>query len=317
MSKEEEKPVAEGEAVEGGEAEEKEDEVVDVELQKEMKGIKIEDSDFGNVAKPKKKDKKEKESKDDKKGKKKKGQDFIDYANKNNIQINIEYEENKYVLKKTDDPKVDQTKGGVKPNDNRRGHNPRGGFRGGYRGRPQKRPFKFTSGNKFDVYNQRFPYQYSQGQNFQQHQIPALTEDKDILTYLESMFGEQNLNKDTYLRKKLSEKGTILVDDVVAYNDIKKNNIVAQKILDVIKESENLESVTENEKTYIQIKNFDKLNLLTMEQLYSNKKNRIKMYYPQPQQQIPFAGYNYINMQNNYIFPAQYMQPYIPYQDGK
>ena len=53
-----------------------------------MKNLKFDDSAFvkkdsGN----KKKDKKE-----DKKSKKNKGQDFLDYASKNNIQINIEYE---------------------------------------------------------------------------------------------------------------------------------------------------------------------------------------------------------------------------------
>ena len=115
-----------------------EEEVVDVELQKEMKGIKIEDSDFGNVTKTKKKEKKQKE---EKKSKKNKGQDFIDYANKNNIQINIEYEENKYQLKKAEDPKMDNRQG--KPNDNKRGHNNgKGGYRGGYRGRQQKRPYR-------------------------------------------------------------------------------------------------------------------------------------------------------------------------------
>lgn len=80
------------------EQKEEEEEPVDLELQKEMKGIKIVDSDFSNEPKGKKQNKKLKNPEDKKN--KKKGQDFLDYANKNNIQINIEYEENKYQLKK-------------------------------------------------------------------------------------------------------------------------------------------------------------------------------------------------------------------------
>ena len=83
--------------------EEQEEEPVDLELQKEMKGLKIEASDFAGEPKAKKQNKKSKNT-EDKKGKKK-GQDFLDYANKNNIQINIEYEENKYQLKKKEDQK--------------------------------------------------------------------------------------------------------------------------------------------------------------------------------------------------------------------
>ena len=80
------------------EQKEEEEEPVDVELQKEMKGLKIEDSDFTNEPKVKKSNKKVKNS--DVKKSKKKGEDFLDYANKNNIEIKIEYEENKFQLKK-------------------------------------------------------------------------------------------------------------------------------------------------------------------------------------------------------------------------
>ena len=83
---------------ENPEEEKEEEEPVDLELQKEMKGLKIKESDFQNEPKTKKSGKKSKNPEDKKI--KKKGQDFIDYANKNNIQINIEYEENKYQLKK-------------------------------------------------------------------------------------------------------------------------------------------------------------------------------------------------------------------------
>ena len=105
--------------------EEQEEEPVDLELQKEMKGLKIEASDFAGEPKAKKQNKKSKNT-EDKKGKKK-GQDFLDYANKNNIQINIEYEENKYQLKKKEDQKYGE-KGGNKSNENKKQFN-RGGYK--------------------------------------------------------------------------------------------------------------------------------------------------------------------------------------------
>ena len=280
---------------ENPEEEKEEEEPVDLELQKEMKGLKIVDSDFTNEPKTKKLNKKSK-NQEDKKGKKK-GQDFLDYANKNNIQINIEYEENKYQLKK----KEDQKSGDKKFNDNKRQFN-KGGFKND-KNNQQKRP-KFT-GNKFDNYNQRNPPQH----NYYQHPAPKLISDKDILEYLEKIFGEAHLNKDTYIRNRLKE-GKILVDDIVAYNDIKRNNISAQKIMEVIKDNQNLECVSEENKNYIKIKNFDKLNLIPLEQIIASKKaaRMQKMqFFPnmggQQPYPYPYNGYNnFINMQNNYYF---------------
>ena len=98
---EEPKEVQEGKNENPEEKEEEEEEPVDLELQKEMKGLTISDSDFKKEPKAKKTQKKPKDPTIKKN--KKKGQDFLDYANQNNIQINFEYEENKYQLKKTDD----------------------------------------------------------------------------------------------------------------------------------------------------------------------------------------------------------------------
>lgn len=276
--------------------ENEEEEVVDVELQKEMKGLRINENDFAKKEKNKKNKKKDKE---EKKGKKK-GQDFLDYANKNNIQINIEYEENKYQLKKTNDPKNDYKSNNQ--NEYQKPYNNRGGYRGGYKGKQMRRPQKYT-GNKFDDYQQRMPMM----QNYhRQHQAPKLVENLEILNYLEKIFGEENLNKDIYLRYRMKDD-KIPVEDVLNYNDIKSNNIDLQKLTDVIKDSANLGLVKEEDKTYIQIKNFDKLNLVTIEQINQNRK-QMKMQKMQYQnmnnpQQFPIGGYNYINMQNNYYFP--------------
>ena len=120
---------------ENPEEEKEEEEPVDLELQKEMKGIKIQDSDFTSEPKAKKPSKKLKNPEEKKN--KKKGLDFLDYANKNNIQINIEYEENKYQLKKKEDQKA-----GAKLTDNKKQFN-----RGGYKNQQKRQQKKMFSGN--------------------------------------------------------------------------------------------------------------------------------------------------------------------------
>jgi hypothetical protein len=297
------------------EQKEEEEEQVDVELQKEMKGLKIEDSDFTKEPKAKKVNKKLKNS--DVKKSKKKGQDFLDYANKNNIQINIEYEENKFQLKKKDDQKTAEKTGNTF-NDNKRQYN-RGGYKND-KNHPQKRMPKYT-GNKFDNFGQRYPQQ----PHYYQRQAPKLGENKEILEYLEKIFSEEHLNKETYIRNRLKD-GKILLDDIVAYNDIKSNNINAEKLMEVIKESQKLECVNEEGKNYIKIKDFDKLKLLTIEQIIENKKQMRmqKNNYMQPMRMPPpYPPFNnYISMQNNYYLyngPTPYGSPsgYMPLPENK
>ena len=61
-----------------------------------------------------------------------------------------------------------------------------------------------------------------------------MKENKEILEDLEKIFSEDHLNKETYIRNRLKD-GKILVDDMVSYNDIKSNNINAEKLMEVIK----------------------------------------------------------------------------------
>ena len=277
---------------ENPEEEKEEEEPVDIELQKEMKGLKIEDSDFSNEPKAKKPAKKQKNPEGKKS--KKKGQDFIDYANKNNIQLNIEYETKKYQPKRKEDQKF-----GNKYTDNKKPFN-----KGGYKNDKnyQKRN-PIYSGNKFDNFSQIKPYQ-----NYHQQSTPKLVENKDILEYLEKFFGEENLNKNTYIRNRLND-GKILVEAVEAYNDFKRNNINSQKIMEVIKDSKTLECVNEDNKNYIKIKNFEQLKLLTIEQIIEKNK-AMKM--QKPQFMPMYYPYNYIAMQNNYYF-----SPYYPVEYNK
>lgn len=289
------------------EEKEEEEEPVDLELQKEMKGIKINDSDFSNKPKGKKQHKKSKNP-EEKKGKKK-GQDFLDYANKNNIQINIQYEENKFQSKKNNDQKFGD-KSGNKYNNQY--------SKGGYKGNnsfQQKKPMGYGN-NKFDNFH-----------NFNQHPVPILVEDKDILEYLEKIFGEENLNKDTYIRNRLKE-GKILVNDIASYNNIRKNNINDKKIMDILKDSKSLEVITENNQNYIKIKDFGKLNLKSIEEILKSKKSNREYKMNQYMQQMPYNGYgygygygfdnNFSNMQNTYYFYGPgYPYNYMPAPENK
>jgi hypothetical protein len=298
---EEPKEIQEGEnaAKEEEEKEEEEEEPIDLELQKEMKGLKISDSDFVKEPKAKKTQKKPKDP--TVKKNKKKGQDFLDYANQNNIQINFEYEENKYQLKKTDDPKMGEKSNKYtdkKPfNKNRQN-----------KYWQQKKPK--MSGNKFDIGMKPYPhYNYQQQQNLVQ-----LNDDKQIVEYLEKIFSEENLNKDLYLRNRI-ENGKILVDNVAKYNSFKNSKIEPQKIIDLAKTTKNLEILEEEGKNYIKIKDFDETKLKTKEQIYESRKGQkmAKMQYNNGGNQ-QFS--HLINFQNNFIFYNNLQAPfngYYPY----
>jgi len=72
------------------------DEEVDVELQNTMKNLKIDESAFALTAttdKTKQKVVEKTQNQKNKKTKKSKGVDFMEYANKNGIQVNLQYEE--------------------------------------------------------------------------------------------------------------------------------------------------------------------------------------------------------------------------------
>ena len=299
------------------ELENEEDEKVDEELQKEMKKVKIDESIFSNQEKKNQKEKKEKEEKKNKK----KGIDFMDYANENNIQINIQYEEDKYKYpnKKNYDKNYhkndkynnhnnhyNRNNNNYNNNNNRRrqGKFNKGGFK------KQNKFIKF-GGNKFDAINMNNNNLIFNQNNY--NQIPELKEDKDILTYLENIFNENNLNKDLYIRYRINENGQILINDLLNYNSLKKNNITQEKIIELIKDNQNLEYQEIDNKGYIIIKNFKNMNLNTIEKIKSNK----KAYKMQRMQQNmfqnmifnPYMASNYIYMENNFFIPSQILYP--------
>ncbi len=277
------------------ELENEEEEPVDEELQKQIKEVKIDNSVFSGSQK------KDKKKKHDKKNSKKKGIDFMEYANKNNIQVNLEYEEDKYENNNyhNDDRKYNNNK--KYDNRNKNYNNKRGGYKNNSNNNNnynnnQNRGFKF-GGNKFDFINQK---------NFENHfyQFPTFKDDNEIKDYIENLFTEQTLNKDIFLRNKINEKGQILIDDLTNYISLKKNNVDSNKILNLMKDSNTLEIEGKN---YLTIKNFSELKLLSINEIYENKrqiKNQRQQQNMYPNQMYNFGmRFNYGQMPN--FIPGQ------------
>ena len=288
------------------EIENEEEEKVDEELQKEMKKVKIDDSIFSDKENQNLKEKKEKEKeKEEKKIQKKKGIDFMDYANENNIPINIQYEEDKYPRKKNYNKNYQRNDKYNNHNNHYNNYKKNGKYNKGYKKQNNhnynnnnnynnnhnynNNKFYKYGGNKFDSININNNNQY---QNNYQNII--FKDDKDILSYLENTFGENNLNKDLYIRNRINDKGEILIDDLLNYHVLKKNNISSEKIIELIKNNQNLEIIEIDNKKYIYIKNYNNLKLNPVEQIYANKKAfkmKQQYYFQNP---FYYMNYNYI-----------------------
>jgi len=175
-------------------------------------------------------------------------------------------------------------------------------------------------GNKFDTINMNHDNQYQNQNNF--HQTPILNEDKDILSYLENIFEVNNLNKDLYIRYRLNGEGQISINELLNYNGLKKNNITAQKIKDLIKDNQKLEYSEVDNNGIITVKNFKNMNLNTIDQINAIKKSN-KMWRMQQnmyQNQMgfnPYMPYNYIYMQNNIIIPPNSIYSNQPIQQNQ
>ncbi len=291
-----------------------EEEPVDEELQKQMKDVKIDDSVF--TGEHKKSDKK----KHDKKNSKKKGIDFMEYANQNNIQVNIEYEEDKYEKNKKyydNNNKKYNNNNNNKKYDNKGKYYNKKGYNKNNNNNNQNRPHKF-GGNKFDSINQKTYFEN------QFYQTPKFNNDDEIKSFIENLFTENTLNKNLYLRYRLNDKGNFLVYDLEQYTALKKNNVNFNKIIDLLKDSNNLEIVEIDDEKYIHVKNYSQLNLLTIEEINNNKMN-MKMnrwlqnmnqnqmgfnpygfYYGQMQNFMPNQGFYQIPPQNIYMQPPPF-----------
>ncbi|MCQ2817738.1 MAG: hypothetical protein MJ252_10780 [archaeon] len=338
MSKPEEEQVpAEGEAEANAEEQEVE-EPVDLELQQKMKNLTLDEKMFGEDEK----NKKEKGEDSNKKSKKAKGQDFLDYANKNNIQIDIQYEQDKAnpqkkkgfgnqgyqpYNKKPGFKKNFQKEGGNQPmRGNNRGG--RGGFvnrPAGFQGRPyHPKTFQMKMGaNKFD-YPPAAMMPMIQPENRMTVQLQT---DQDVIGYLQDLFSEESLNKDIFIRGNLSEDGKINIVELEKYYGLKNNKVTKEKIAELAPQVVNIDLVEEGENKYIAVKDFQSFsaNLTPLQELRNRKKqNRMRMM--NQQMMMPMMpdmmgygmppSYSVVSMQNNYFFNQQQQPPMYGMQQG-
>ena len=100
------------------------------------------------------------------------------------------------------------------------------------------------------------------------------------------------------------------------------------EIMELLKDNKNLEVVSGNNQNYIKIKDFDKLNLKSIEEIIKSKKSNREYKMDLYMQQMPFNGYgygygygfdnNFPNMQNNYYFYGpSYPYNYMPAPENK
>jgi hypothetical protein len=146
---------------------------------------------------------------------------------------------------------------------------------------------------------------------------PLLKDDKEILNYLEEMFGEQNLNKDLYLRYRLGESGLINIEDLVKYRNLAHNNVSAEKILELIKDNKNFEKIELEGKTYIRINNFKEMKLLTIDEINNNKKSKKIYQFPYNNYYGPYMPNNYYIIYGGYLNQQQYENQYSPQEFNK
>ena len=298
--------------------EEEKEEPLDPEIQKQMKNLSIDKSVFSNQTKNNHK----KEKKENKSNKKNKGQDFLDYANKNNIEINIQYEKDSNKFNNYDNNKKKEAKKNnyYNKNYNKSGNNNNNNNNKNYKNENKKNfPKRKIGGNKFDdinMFNKNIYYQNNN--NYKSFSAPPLLkDDKEILNYLEEMFGEQNLNKDLYLRYRLGESGLINIDDLVKYRNLAHNNVSAEKILELIKDNKNFEKIELEGKTYIRINNFKEMKLLTIDEINNNKKSKKIYQFPYNNYYGPYMPNNYYIIYGGYLNQQQYENQYSPQEFNK
>jgi la-related protein 1 len=230
-----------------------------------------------------------------KKPKNNKGVDFMEYAQKNGINVSIQYEENaansqkKAANKKdnnfTSQPQTNQSnqyqKKGGKNKKYQKSHNTEGN-------NLFQNPYKLGS-NKFDAYNSGFMMGGMFPQNFMRHEMPQhqyqmnnvnqdfqkltfdestssdVTPDKKIIDSLEYYFSIENLNKDSFIRGKLNEDGYLDADAIINFNQyipfnirMKKNAVTVEKLKELLKQFDTIiETKTEDEKIYLRNKNWE------------------------------------------------------------
>ena len=174
--------------------------------------------------------------------------------------------------------------------------------------------YKVVGNNKFD----------NIGFGLVQNKTPEFKSDQDISTYLQNLFTIDNLNKDIYLRKNLSDDGKINIFDLEKYYGFKNNKVNKEKICELVPTTTNLELVEEKDKKFISVKDYKTMSqsLKSIDELrqqriaLQNQTQQMMLYNQMQMGMFDFGGYgmpmNYGNIPANYYFPNQ--QPMYPMQ---
>ena len=299
-----------------------------------MKKVTVDDSIFSQ------KDLKEKGKSAGKKStqnKKKKGEDFLDYANKNGIELNLQYEdkvnkEDKYKLNKAN-PKQLNNSQPYKQEKPTGGNNFKAGFKTGYNRKPQQHKKNFRTGNnKFDQCNMHLskvmpmmsplynpytlqgygmPNMMNQGGynsapiNINQYPLPEVdpSNAESIVNFIECYLSLENLNQDLYLRNRIDENGYMEVSEIANHNRLKYKGITPDVLVTLFFNNDNptVECMASGpSEVFLRNRDWNNLidKLIPKEIISQNKRALKQQAYSNP------MNMNYVSLQNNYFFNA-------------
>jgi len=279
---------------------------MDPELIKALKNNTISD-DYKNIDLSKK-DQKNK-TKKGKKNNNKKG-DFLDFAQEKGIDFKLQYED-KEAEKKNYYQKDNKNFEG-KPYQKNYNENKNQNYHQKDFKYQNKKTFGFqnkSKNNKFDqanmMYNQNGmnknmnPYP-QQGMNNNQQQDfnydPFFTPERTCDEILGYIFSVEFLNKELYLRKRITTEGLIDINNVMIFNKIKQRGFTLEQVRESVTNlgAENFEIVEIEGVVNIKISQWGNMELFSIEQIQTQKRSMRNQ---------KFQNMNYIAMQNNYFLP--------------
>lgn len=214
----------------------------------------------------------------------------------------------------------------TKPNNNYRknyNNNDTGNYQQGANHMYNKNPNMYFS-NKFDSLNNQqqsgmypmmpmmspmnqnpnmyYPnYQAYPNQN-QGNQIEESTDnsDKSVLESLEYYFSEENLNKDSYIRSKMSDEGFVEAIEIVNFNKMKNKGVTLERLEEILESNKDsvLETVLSEDKLYLRNREWESIKekLLPLESILQQRKFNKKNFN---------STMNYVSMQNNFFYQMQ------------
>lgn len=312
-----------------------EEPVYDQETQERLRNLTIDGSAFANetVNKNKKRNNKQKQQKANKK---KKGEDFLEYAEKHGIDVKLEYEEKSHNNEFKEEKKYyksDNQQNSSKPVKRQNFNKPENQPKVNPKKQTQSSSGvnKMGFNNKFDPMNSHYqhPYFYNPMQQmggmggmrpdmmfYGQMPMtnpmmmpipPQMMMEPDtqppirggILESLEYYLSLENLNKDTYTRSKMDDDGYIEANEILKFNNMKKNGADLEKINELIESNDTqVEKLVRNGKVFFRNKNWNSIEnkLLPIEEIEANRKQKKGQY-----------NMNYYNLQNNFFYTGPMM----------